>query len=235
MKPEVEPSQGKQPIFEDHPKLEKSVNVPVIFNQTLEESNELINLILQTLSLGIDIVDEHGNILFLNGNLAKQLGSKAAGTKCWDLYRDDQSQCLDCPLFACLDIGETKICETKGIFGGKTFRISCTSMLYRGKKAMLEIFQDITEGNLQESDLKAAKVKADENDHLESSFLVSMSHEIRTPLNAIMGFSELLTEAEGDEKRQFASIIQKCSKQLLTLVDDILQLSRLQSKKNARR
>ena len=231
MKPEVTPYREMQPILKDPPELEKSANELVLLNQTLKESNELNNLILQTISLGMDIVDEHGNILFMNENLEKQLGRKAIGKKCWNLYRDDHSQCTDCPLFEDINIGETKRCETEGIFGERTFQISYTGMSYRGKKAMLGIFQDITERNQHELELKAANVKAEESNRLKSAFLVSMSHEIRTPMNAIMGFSDLIMEAEGDEKKQFATIIQKCSTQLLTLIDDILHLSQLQSEK----
>ena len=231
MKPEVTPYREKQQILNDHPELKESTKELGLLNQALKESNELINLILQTNSLGMDIVDEHGNILFLNGNLEKQLGRKTIGQKCWDLYLDDHSQCADCPLFEGINIGETKRYETKGVLGGKTFQISGTGMLYRGKKAMLEIFQDITERNQHELELKAAKVKAEESNRLKSAFLVSMSHEIRTPMNAIVGFSDLLMEDEGDEKKQFAAIIQKCSTQLLKLIDDVLQLSRLQSEK----
>ena len=231
MKPEVTPYREKQQIFNDHPELKKSTKELVLLNQALKESNKLINLILQTNSLGMNIVDEHGNILFLNGNLEKQLGRKTIGQKCWDLYRDDHSQCADCPLLEGINIGETKLYETKGILGGKTFQIRCTGMLYRGKKAMLEIFQDITERNQHELELKTAKLKAEESNRLKSSFLVSMSHEIRTPMNAIVGFSDLLMEEDRDEKKQFATIIQKCSKQLLTLIDDVLHLSRLQSEK----
>lgn len=231
MKPVLKPYREKQPILKVSPELKKSAKELVLLKQTLKESNELINVILQTMSLGMDIVDEHGNILFLNENLEKQLNRKAIGQECWDLYRDDQSQCTDCPLIEGINIGETKRYEIKGILGGKTFQISCTGILYQGRKAMLEIFQDITERNLHELELKAAKVKAEESNRLKSSFLVSMSHEIRTPMNAIMGFSDLLMEDEGDEKKQFATIIQKCSKQLLTLIDDILHLSRLQSEK----
>src|SRR5665647_1453995 len=69
MKPEVEPYRGKQQIFKDHPELEKSANELVLSNQTLRESNELINLILRSISLGMNIVDEQGNMLFLNKNL----------------------------------------------------------------------------------------------------------------------------------------------------------------------
>ncbi|MCL4483334.1 MAG: PAS domain-containing sensor histidine kinase [Bacteroidetes bacterium] len=230
MKPEVTPYRGKQQTFKDHPELEKSANERVLPDRALKESNELINLILHTIPLGVDIVDEQGNILFLNGNLKKQLGCKAIGKKCWELYRDNHSQCSDCPLVEGINIGETKRCETKGILGGKTFQISNTGMLYRGKKVMLGIFQDITERNQYELELVAAKLKAEENNRLKSAFLVSMGHEIRTPMNAIVGFSELLMEDEGD-KKQFATIIQKCSKQLLALIEDILHLSRLQSGK----
>ncbi len=224
------PYRGKQQTFKDHPELEKNANERVLPDRALKESNELINLILHTIPLGVDIVDEQGNILFLNGNLKKQLGRKAIGKKCWELYRDNHSQCPDCPLFEGINIGETKRCETKGILGGKTFQISNTGMLYRGKKVMLGIFQDITERNQYELELVAAKLKAEENNRLKSAFLVSMGHEIRTPMNAIVGFSELLMEDEGD-KKQFATIIQKCSKQLLALIEDILHLSRLQSGK----
>jgi signal transduction histidine kinase/CheY-like chemotaxis protein len=231
MKPDVKPFRGKLQILNDHPELEKSANELVQLKQTLKENNELINLILQTISLGMDIVDEHGNILFQNGNLEKQFGRKAIGQKCWDLYRDDQSQCEDCPLLEGINIGKTKLYETKGILGGKTIQISYTGMLYMGKKAILEIFQDITERNLYEFELKAAKVKAEESNRSKSAFLVSMGHEIKTPMNAIMGFSDLMVETEGDEMKQFAAIVQKCSKQLLLLIDDVLHLSRLQSGK----
>ncbi len=230
MKPKVTPCRWKKKILKDHPELEKSANERILPDRALKESNELINLILHTIPLGVDIVDEQGNILFLNGNLKKQLGRKAIGKKCWELYRDNHSQCPDCPLFEGINIGETKRCETKGILGGKTFQISNTGMLYRGKKVMLGIFQDITERNQYELELVAAKLKAEENNRLKSAFLVSMGHEIRTPMNAIVGFSELLMEDEGD-KKQFATIIQKCSKQLLALIEDILHLSRLQSGK----
>lgn len=77
--------------------------------------------------------------------------------------------------------------------------------------------------------LVIAKEKAEESDRLKSAFLANMSHEIRTPMNAIMGFSDLLPEAEGEEKMRFAGIVQKSSKQLLTLIDDVIFLSRLQS------
>ncbi len=78
-------------------------------------------------------------------------------------------------------------------------------------------------------DLKIAKEKAEESDRLKSSFLTNMSHEIRTPMNAIIGFSDLLGEnnLESDIKNDLISEISIQSYSLLNLIDNILDLSRI--------
>lgn len=91
--------------------------------------------------------------------------------------------------------------------------------------------RDITERKQNDEEIIRAKEKAEESDRLKSALLNNMSHEIRTPMNAIMGFSDLMETAEGDEKNEYATIIRQSSRQLLSLIDDIIQLSRLQSEK----
>ena len=90
---------------------------------------------------------------------------------------------------------------------------------------------DITERKESEMALKIAIDRAEENNRLKSAFLANMSHEIRTPMNAIMGFSELMMEAEGDDKNRFAGIVVKSADHLLSLIDDIIFISRLQSER----
>ena len=113
--------------------------------RSLNESNELNKSLLKTIPFGMDIVDEYGNILFLSENFEKQFGSETIGKKCWSIYRDDKEQCNSCPLLKGVEIDRTEIYETSGVLGGKSFQISHTGLMFQGKKAMLEIFQDITQ------------------------------------------------------------------------------------------
>jgi len=85
-----------------------------------------------------------------------------------------------------------------------------------------------------EEDLIKARIRAEEADQMKSAFLANMSHEIRTPLNAIVGFSELLTsdmEISPNERDEFMQVISKNSDLLLKLINDILDLSRIESGK----
>ena len=75
-----------------------------------------------------------------------------------------------------------------------------------------------------------AKNKAEEADKLKMAFLANMSHEIRTPLNSIVGFSEILLQTENQsEKEEFSNIISTNSELLLNLINDILDLSKIEA------
>ena len=74
------------------------------------------------------------------------------------------------------------------------------------------------------------KRKAEKSDKLKSAFLANMSHEIRTPMNAIVGFSQLLNDGAGsDNKQQYINIIQNSSDNLLRLINDIIDLSKIEA------
>lgn len=90
---------------------------------------------------------------------------------------------------------------------------------------------NITKQKRFEKNLIKAKKQAEQSDKLKSAFLANMSHEIRTPLNGILGFSYLLTKDDNDEqqKQKFASIIKNNGKQLLNLINDILDLSKIEA------
>jgi PAS domain S-box-containing protein len=92
-------------------------------------------------------------------------------------------------------------------------------------------FRDITQKKKAEHELIAAKLKAEESDRLKTAFLHNVSHEIRTPMNAIIGFSSLLNEPDLTEpdRQQFTEIIFQSSNQLLSIINDIVDVANIES------
>jgi PAS domain S-box-containing protein len=91
--------------------------------------------------------------------------------------------------------------------------------------------RDVTEQKRVERELIMAKEKAEESDRLKSAFLANMSHEIRTPMNGILGFSELLKQPglTGEDQKDFISIIEKSGKRMLNIINDIIDIARIES------
>lgn len=93
------------------------------------------------------------------------------------------------------------------------------------------IASDITAQKNLMNDLLLAKEKAEESDNLKSAFLANMSHEIRTPMNGILGFAELLKDEDltEEDKMHYLRIIDSNSKQLLNLINDIIDVAKIEA------
>lgn len=101
---------------------------------------------------------------------------------------------------------------------------------YNGQEKILLTVQDVSFLKQIQRKLTEEKQRAEESDRLKSAFLANMSHEIRTPLNAIMGFSELLAISETPEDRKkYLEIIDANNSLLLQLINDILDLSKIEA------
>jgi len=96
---------------------------------------------------------------------------------------------------------------------------------------LMDTVWKIVERQEHQQQLIAAKEKAEESDRLKTAFLANMSHEIRTPMNAIIGFAEMLNRPNlSDERRKYyTEIISENSNQLLAIVNDILDISRIET------
>ncbi|MEA5470348.1 response regulator [Spirulina sp. 06S082] len=100
-----------------------------------------------------------------------------------------------------------------------------------GENEVLAIVRDISDRKKAETALKTAKDAAEAANRAKSTFLASMSHELRTPLNAILGFSQLLAGNDSltKEQRESLEIINRSGEHLLTLINDILSVSKIEA------
>ena len=123
-----------------------------------------------------------------------------------------------------LNTGEYKWVDLKGV---------AQEFDERGKVTkILGFIADIQKRRDDEQALIEAKQRAEESDRLKSAFLANVSHEIRTPLNAIVGFSEVIAHTESEcEREEYLDIVKANSNLLLHLINDILDLSRIESGK----
>jgi signal transduction histidine kinase/DNA-binding response OmpR family regulator len=198
----------------------------------LKESHDLNGALIRTIPFGMDIVSSDGTILFQNEIFTRLFGDGAIGIKCWELYRDDGMQCMDCPLKTGIQIGKTDVHVVEGILGNRIFEVSYTGMVYKGENALFKIFLDITDRKMAEAELLKAKEKAEESDRLKTAFLNNISHEIRTPMNAIVGFAALLAEPETDflTRQSYIDIIMQSSNHLLEIISDIVDIANIDAR-----
>jgi len=218
------------------------------------EEKKFSENILSTMSEGVDIVDENLNIIYMNDVFLKAFGKEAIGKKCYEVYKIDKKQCEKCPLKKPIKIGETKSLIVPGIVGNKTFEITHTGInLPNGKKGILEVFRDITKEKEAEDALKNLNKeleqrvnqrtielkKANEElkilDRAKDEFVLLASHELKSPLFPITGYIELMINGElgkiTEEQKEKLNIMHKNAKDLEKLIEDMLELSRLELKK----
>jgi signal transduction histidine kinase len=108
-------------------------------------------------------------------------------------------------------------------------KLSKSELILREKNVELE--QSNMQMRKMNEDLIVAMEKAEESGRLKTAFLQNISHEIRTPMNGIVGFVNLLEQSgsEEDKKKEYIEIIKSCSVQLVSLVNDIIEISRIES------
>ena len=192
------------------------------------------------------VVDNLGYILFVNKAICKILGYKEK-----EILRQNIKLILN-PDVEFLTIVENKIKRNIFEYHTKSNELIPVSLsisnfsrkdnpfmghviIARDISLTLKYEKEIEEQNKiiskSNEELKIALVKAEESERLKTAFLANMSHEIRTPLNGIMGFSELLQQPENSQEdySNFGNIILSCSNQLLGIVNDVLDISKIEA------
>lgn len=181
----------------------------------------------------IGITDKSKNVYYFNSAFGELLGyssEKILGRNFDDFLRPDDIKQTDMIYSRLKEVDSIRELETRHVLPeGRICWISWSFTVDDSNDKVYGIGRDITERKLYEESLKQAKDEAEKADRAKSEFLANISHEIRTPLNAVIGFSELLTSKVYDSKAvSYLASIKASGKALLTLINDILDISKLE-------
>ena len=206
----------------------------------LRELNYLMDAILNNIPVYLFVKDPEDDFRYLYWNKAfashsKIPASKALGHTDFEVFpehenaekfhRDDLElirtrERMEMQEMYVTATGETRIVQT----------LKTLVPLEGRAPLIIGISWDITNMQNIEQELVQARIKAEQSDRLKTAFLANMSHEIRTPLNAIVGFSRLMTIADNaEDEKLYSDIINQNSEILLQLINDILDLAKIEA------
>ena len=211
-------------------------------SEKLSESERRFSEMLKNTLLFSTIVDADARIIFCNKSFLSVTGyseEELTGKNWYEIFIEEESREEMEHVFRRILEGEEGLLNNENIIllrNGSKLLVSWNNTVLRdlsGKAVgFASIGENITKRKQTENELIQARIKAEESDRLKSIFLANMSHEIRTPMNAIIGFSTFLGEKDIDEddKAQYLDIIRSSSDRLLKLINDIIDLSKLEAK-----
>ena len=202
--------------------------------EELEEAIKKQSLALKSIDFGLIYIDKTYRVQWEETTHIKSLVSGRHYTPGLICYQTSALRDKPCEHCAFKEAIEQGVIVRHTIRIDKVdFEVTATPVYATGGKEViggLLRFEDITEKLKIEQDLREAKTKAEESNRLKSAFLANMSHEIRTPLNAIVGFSDMICQVDDPvEKQEYMKIIIANNELLLQLIDDILDLSKIEA------
>ena len=202
--------------------------------EELEEAIKKQSLALKSIDFGLIYIDKTYRVQWEETTHIKSLVSGRHYTPGLICYQTSALRDKPCEHCAFKEAIEQGVIVRHTIRIDKVdFEVTATPVYATGGKEViggLLRFEDITEKLKIEQDLREAKNKAEESNRLKSAFLANMSHEIRTPLNAIVGFSDMICQVDDPvEKQEYMKIIIANNELLLQLIDDILDLSKIEA------
>lgn len=202
--------------------------------EELEKALNKQKLALKSIDFGLIYIDKNFRVQWEETTRIINLvrgRNYVPGKICYQTSARRNTPCEQCAFQKAISLG--KIIRHKIRIDNVDFEVTATPVFGNDGKEIiggLLRFEDITEKVKIDRMLQEAKEKAEESNRLKSAFLANMSHEIRTPLNAIVGFSEMICQtSEEQDKQEFIRIISSNNELLLQLIDDILDLSKIEA------
>ncbi len=209
--------------------------------EALQKSEHNFRSIFTNAAIGIDVVDEKGNFLLVNEAFAKMMGYDAGeltGMNIRDVtFPEDVEQSVGSlkKVFSkkrkCYRT-EKRYVRKDGTVFWADLSVSPYFDVATNRILAIGTIIDISRAKMLQEALQHSKEEAERANKAKSEFLASMSHEIRTPLNAVIGFTELLERMLTDSKQKsYLEAIKAGGKSLLVLINDILDLSKIEAGK----
>lgn len=217
--------------------IEVHKNTEMTLLRNKEEMTQLIRqneLVLNNANSGLafistDYIVQWENVSVCSTSLSYEAYKK--GELCYKSAHNRDTPCENCVLRRTVKSGQVEEI-TFNLQNERIVQVFATPVFNTQEEieGIVIRVDDITERQRMIAALEKAKRQAEESDKLKSAFLANMSHEIRTPLNAIVGFSDLLMTAEDEEdKKEYIRIINTNNELLLKLINDILDLSKIEA------
>ncbi len=206
----------------------------------LQESEAKARTIVETAVDAIICIDDHGIVQSFNSAAERIFGYSAEeviGQNINILQPEPYHSEHDGYLRHYLETGQKKVIGLgREVIGRRKdgsqlpIDLAVSEVQLENKRLFTGIIRDITDRKQAEQELLQAKDQAEAANQAKSDFLASMSHEIRTPMNAIIGMAELLEETPlNSEQREYVHIFQAAGENLLSLINDILDISKLEA------
>lgn len=218
-------------------------------NQTLHEQATLMQLILNSMSDGVIVADENSQFLVFNPAAEQMLGKgitdspQQEWSQQYGVFQSDGVTMFpteQLPLVRALQGEQVENVEMfirrhskapEGIWmtvNGTPLKDASGAL-----KGGVVVCRNISDRKSAELEIWQAKEKAEVANHAKSQFLANMNHELRTPLNGILGYTQILQRDPATTAKQIKGlgVIQQCGSHLLTLINDILDLSKLEVQK----
>lgn len=216
----------------------KDITERIHYERQIKELNQIMSTVLSNIPMSISVKDVAADLKYIfsnkeGGDFRSGLESQIIGKTDYDIHPLELAESIRIDdLKVMQSSSETRRIIEEPDSDGHTRLIDQLRILIKDeiRPLILTIEQDVTKNKLMEQELVDAKERAIEADKLKSAFIANMSHEIRTPLNAIVGFSKIIAETDdAADRNTYFSIVEANNERLLGLINEILDLSKIES------
>ena len=215
----------------------RDISEQMRYDAQIKEVNQIMKTVLENIPLAISVKDTGNDLRYIYRNAVTFDGMKTLnviGKTDFDIHSDETAITYRNEDLAIMKNGKALIYnkEVSDNEGNRYIIHKQKLLAENGNRAPLIIALESNVTNIKqlENELISAKEKAENSDKLKSAFLANMSHEIRTPLNAIVGFSRVIADTQNASERMgYYKIVESNNSRLLQLINEILDLSRIES------